>query len=95
MRRDPQLRQHVVEGGGTNSAFAQHPEVAQHLMRWSVGNHPGVAQGHDPVAFEQFFGLVLDHQQAQALVAQPAHQLEHLAPALRIEVGGRFVKHDN
>ena len=50
---------------------------------------------HDSIALAQFLGLMLDDDEADALLAHSPNQREHLRPALRVEIGGRLVEHDD
>src|SRR5579863_3474114 len=78
----------------THAAFLEQRRPREHRARRIVGNYLSFAQNDNSISAAQFLRLVLDYNQAQALLAQLSDQLEHFRPTLRIEIRGRLVEHD-
>ena len=78
-----------------NSALLEQFDSRHQIVRRTLGDYLALAQQHQAIGTAQHLGLVLDHDQAQSLLAQSANQREDLGLALGVEVRGRLVEHDH
>ena len=95
MGRNSQGGEHAVQIGRMNSAFFEQFEPSHQVARRTLGDYLALAKQHEAVGAAQHLGLVLDHDQAESLLAQAANQRKDLGLALGVEVGGRLVEHDH
>ena len=85
----------MIQIGRMHAAFFEQIEPGHQMLRRVVGDHAALADQQQPVASAQLLGFVLDHHQAQPLLAQPADQREDFGRALGVEIGGRLVENDH
>ena len=78
-----------------HAALLQQIEPRHHFGGRAIGDDLALAHHDDPIAFAQFFGLMLDHEQTQALLAHPPNQREDFGAPLGIEIAGRLIEYDH
>ena len=69
--------------------------LRHHQRRRTLRDDRSVAQNDDAIALPEFVGLVLDDDEAGALLAHFPNQRENFRAALGIEVGSRLVEDDH
>src|SRR6266852_8124174 len=87
--------EHAVQIRRMHAAFFEQFQARHHVGGRSLGDNGAVAKQHDAIAIAEFLGLVLDHDKAQALLAKLSNKRKDFRLALGVEVGGRFVEHDD
>ena len=95
MGRNSQSGERAVQIGRMNPALLEQFEPRHQIVRRALGDNLALAKQHQAVSAAQHLGLVLDHDQAESLLAQAANQRKDLGLALGVEVGGRLVEHDH
>jgi len=89
-----QLR-HTVQPRCIDAAFLEQLDLRHHNGWGSVREYLAFPQDHHPIALPQLFGLMLDDDEAGALLTHFADQREDLRAPFRIEVGSRLVEYDD
>src|SRR5712692_10138069 len=87
--------EHAVQIRRMHAAFFEQFQARHHIGGRSLGDHGAVADQHDAIAVAEFLGLMLDHDEAQALLAKLSNECEDFRLALRVEVGGRLVEQNH
>ena len=95
MGRNPQSGERAVQIRRMNPALLEQFEPRHQVVRRALGDYLALAKQDEAIGAAQHLGLMLDHDQAESLLAQAANQREDLGLALGVEVGGRLVEHDH
>ena len=95
MGRNSQSGERAVQIRRMNPALLEQFEPRHQVVRRALGDYLALAKQDEAVGAAQHLGLMLDHDQAESLLAQAANQREDLGLALGVEVGGRLVEHDH
>ncbi len=69
--------------------------LRENRLRRSVGDDPALGHGNHTVCARSLVHVMGNQNDRHAgLMVQSLDSIEHLAPSLRVEHGGRLVKHD-
>jgi len=69
MGRNSQSGERAVRIGRMNPALLQQFELRHQVVRCALGDNLALAKQHQPASAAQHLGLMLDHDQAESLLA--------------------------